>query len=103
MLPDLERRPSSICARRPRICRLCRRLRCALEDLGDFVEVVKPQAVDRALTGSIVALFNHDPASCWQDAEDVAAGKDTRGLAFTLDPAPTQAGRETLNWCAAAM
>jgi HK97 family phage prohead protease len=66
-------------------------------DLGGFVEVVKPSAVDRSLTADIVALYNHDPgAVLGRTPRTLQLRKDDRGLAFTLDPAPTQAGRETL-------
>jgi len=66
-------------------------------DLGGFVEVVKPQAVAQALTGSIIALFNHDAnAILGRTPATLQLRTDARGLAFTLDPAPTQAGREAL-------
>jgi hypothetical protein len=66
-------------------------------DLGGFVEVVRAQAVDQALTGSVVALYDHQPgAVLGRTPATLQLRKDSRGLAFTLDPAPTQAGREAL-------
>jgi len=64
-------------------------------DLGGFVEVVKHQAV--AVIGDVVALFNHDPnAVLGRTPATLHLRTDARGLAFTLDPAPTQAGRDAL-------
>jgi hypothetical protein len=66
-------------------------------DLGGFVEVVKPSAVDRALAGDVVALYNHDAgAVLGRTPNTLTLSKDTRGLAFTLDPANTSAGRDAL-------
>jgi HK97 family phage prohead protease len=66
-------------------------------DLGGFVEVVKPAAVERALAGDVVALYNHDPgAVLGRTPKTLTLTRDARGLAFTLDPAPTQAGRDAL-------
>jgi hypothetical protein len=66
-------------------------------DLGGFVEVVKPQAVDRALRGAVdvVALYQHNiGAVLGRTPKTLTLTKDTRGLAFELDPAPTQAGKD---------
>jgi HK97 family phage prohead protease len=66
-------------------------------DLGGFVEVIRPQAVDRSLTADIVALFNHDQgAVLGRTPKTLSLRKDTRGLAFELHPPATQAGREAL-------
>jgi HK97 family phage prohead protease len=68
-------------------------------DLGGFVEVVRPQAVDRALRAGadIVGLFNHDAgAVLGRTPQTLRLTKDARGLAFELDPPPTQAGRDAL-------
>jgi HK97 family phage prohead protease len=66
-------------------------------DLGGFVEVVRPQAVDRSLAGDIVALYNHDAgAVLGRTPNTLRLVKDTRGLAFDLEPAQTQAGRDAL-------
>jgi uncharacterized protein len=66
-------------------------------DLGGFVEVVKSQAVDQALTGSVVALYDHQPgAVLGRTPRTLQLRRDARGLAFELDPAPTQAGRDAL-------
>jgi uncharacterized protein len=64
-------------------------------DLGGFVEVVRPQAVTSI--ENIVALYNHDPSAVLgRTPATLSFQKDTRGLAFTLDPAPTTAGRDAL-------
>jgi HK97 family phage prohead protease len=66
-------------------------------DLGGFVEVISPSAVDRSLTGDIVCLFNHDAgAVLGRTPKTLQLRKEDRGLAFELDPAPTQAGREAV-------
>jgi HK97 family phage prohead protease len=64
------------------------------KDLGGFVEVVKPQAVS-STSVDVVALYNHDPSAVLgRTPQTLQLTKDDRGLAFTLDPAPTQAGRD---------
>jgi HK97 family phage prohead protease len=64
-------------------------------DLGGFVEVVRADAVHDL--GNVVALFNHDAnAVLGRTPATLQLWKDSRGLAFTLDPAPTQAGRDAL-------
>jgi hypothetical protein len=66
-------------------------------DLGGFVEVVRPQAVDRSVRASadVLALYNHDAgAVLGRTPRTLSLVKDGRGLAFTLDPANTQAGRD---------
>jgi HK97 family phage prohead protease len=64
-------------------------------DLGGFVEVVRPQAC--AQLGDVVALFNHDSNQVLgRTPATLQLRTDSRGLAFTLDPAPTQAGRDAL-------
>jgi len=66
-------------------------------DLGGFCEIVRPAAVDRALRpeSAVVALYNHDAgAVLGRQPKTLTLAKDTRGLAFTLDPAPTSAGRD---------
>ena len=66
-------------------------------DLGGFVEVVKPEAVADQWRPDVVALFNHDSdAVLGRTPKTLTLTTDTRGLAFTLDPAPTQAGRDAL-------
>ena len=66
-------------------------------DLGGFIEIIKPSAVDRSLGGDVVALYNHDAgAVLGRTPKTLRLSKDDRGLTFDLDPAPTQAGREAL-------
>jgi HK97 family phage prohead protease len=62
-------------------------------DLGGFVEVVKPQAC--AELGDIVCLYNHDAnAVLGRTPKTLQLRHETRGVAFTLDPADTTAGRD---------
>jgi uncharacterized protein len=66
-------------------------------DLGGFVEVVRPAAVERALRAdaSIVALFNHNAdAVLGRTPGTLHLERDARGLAFRLDPPDTQHGRD---------
>jgi len=66
-------------------------------DLGGFVEVVRRQAISETCMSQndVVALFNHDPgAVLGRTPQTLQLTTDTRGLAFVLDPAPTQAGRD---------
>jgi HK97 family phage prohead protease len=68
-------------------------------DLGGFVEIIRPSAVDRTMTAGadIVALFNHNQdAVLGRTPKTLQLTKDTRGLAFELDPPGTQAGRDAL-------
>jgi HK97 family phage prohead protease len=66
-------------------------------DLGGFVEVIKPSAVDRALAGDVVCLYNHDAgAVLGRTPKTLTLERDTRGLRFSLDPANTSAGRDAL-------
>jgi HK97 family phage prohead protease len=68
-------------------------------DLGGFVEIIRPSAVDRALAPGVDVrcLYNHDPgAVLGRTPKTLTLTKDARGLAFTLDPAPTQAGHDAL-------
>jgi HK97 family phage prohead protease len=69
------------------------------QDLGGFVEIVRPAAVDRALAAdaSIVGLYNHDSgAVLGRTPNTLKLTKDARGLAFELHPPQTQAGRDAL-------
>jgi len=98
-LPDLERRSvEELRAERSRIVGYALVFDTRSRDLGGFVEVVRPQAVDRAMRAadvSIVALYNHEAgAVLGRTPKTLTLTKDARGLAFTLDPAPTQAGRD---------
>jgi uncharacterized protein len=58
-------------------------------DLGGFIEVVRPEAVDRTMrTGDdVVALFNHndDAPLGRRSARTLVLEKDTRGLRIDLD------------------
>ena len=68
-------------------------------DLGGFVEVVRPEAIRRALQpdADIVALAHHDPASVLaRTPKTLTLRQDARGLAFDLDSPDTQIGRDTL-------
>jgi hypothetical protein len=100
VLPDLERRSIvELRADRTKIVGYAVVFDTRSQDLGGFVEVVKPQAVDRAVRGScdIVALYNHDAgAVLGRTPRTLTLTTDARGLAFELDPAPTQAGHDAL-------
>jgi HK97 family phage prohead protease len=64
-------------------------------DLGGFVEVVTRQAIDPS--ANVVCLFNHDSNQVLgRTPATLQLRSDTHGLAFTLDPAPTTAGRDAL-------
>lgn len=68
-------------------------------DLGGFVEIVRPGAVDRALAAAadVRALYEHNPAAVLgRTPKTLTLTKDARGLAFDLEPAPTQAGKDAL-------
>jgi len=102
MSPDLDLERRSVLELRaagPKIVGHCVLFETRSRDLGGFVEVVKPQAVDRALGGAVdvVALYNHNVgAVLGRTPKTLTLTKDTRGLAFELDPAPTEAGRDAL-------
>ena len=66
-------------------------------DLGGFVEVVAPSAINGVAGADVVALYNHDPSAVLgRTPKTLTLTKDARGLAFVLDPAPTQNGRDAL-------
>ena len=70
-------------------------------DLGGFVEVVKPQAVRRALQpeADIVGLFDHNTdAVLGRTPQTLTLRQDDRGLAFELHPPDTQHGRDRSPW-----
>jgi Escherichia/Staphylococcus phage prohead protease len=94
VLPDLEHRAClELRADRERIVGYAVVYGVRSRDLGGFVEVVKPQAC--AQLGDVVALFNHDANQVLgRTPATLQLRTDDRGLAFTLDPAPTQAGRD---------
>ena len=94
LLPDLEQRSVvELRAHREHIVGYAVVFDVRSRDLGGFVEVVRRRAVDP--TGDVVALFNHDPgAVLGRTPATLTLNADARGLAFTLDPAPTQAGRD---------
>jgi HK97 family phage prohead protease len=100
MQPDLEHRSAlEIRAVGDRIVGLAIPFDVRSQDLGGFVEIVRPAAVDRALAADadIRALYAHDPAAVLgRTPKTLTLTKDTRGLAFTLDPANTSAGRDAL-------
>jgi HK97 family phage prohead protease len=69
------------------------------KDLGGFVEIVRPQAVDRALSSDtqIVALYNHDSAAVLaRQPKTLTIEKDARGLAFSFALPDTTNGRDVL-------
>jgi Escherichia/Staphylococcus phage prohead protease len=92
--PDLERRSVvELRSERLKIVGYAIRFDVRSRDLGGFVEVVRSNAVDAS--ADVVALFNHDTSQVLgRTPATLQLTKDERGLAFTLDPAPTQAGRD---------
>lgn len=100
MSPDLERRAvAELRADHSRIVGHAVVFDVRSADLGGFIEIVRPQAVDRALApgADIRALYAHDPAAVLgRTPKTLQVSKDTRGLAFDLDPAPTTAGKDAL-------
>jgi HK97 family phage prohead protease len=96
MWPDLERRSViELRAESSRLVGYAVVFNVRSRDLGGFVEVVKPQAV--STTEPVVALFNHDSNQVLgRTPATLQLRTDDRGLAFVLDPAPTQAGRDAL-------
>lgn len=66
------------------------------QDLGGFVEVIRPEAVQTS-GHDVVALFNHDSNQVLgRTPKTLQLTPDARGLAFALDVAETQAGRDAL-------
>jgi uncharacterized protein len=96
--PDLERRATlELRADGSRIVGLAIPFNSRSKDLGGFVEIVRPQAVTRSLGGDVVALYNHDPgAVLGRTPATLQLQKEDRGLAFSITPPDTQAGRDTL-------
>jgi HK97 family phage prohead protease len=67
-------------------------------DLGGFTEVVKENALDKALERNtdVLALYGHDYQNVLgrQSANTLQLEKDERGIKFTLDLPNTQLGRD---------
>lgn len=67
-------------------------------DLGGFTEVVKENALDKALERNtdVLALYGHDYQNVLgrQSADTLQLKKDERGIKFTLDLPNTQLGRD---------
>ena len=67
-------------------------------DLGGFTEVVKENALDKALERNtdVLALYGHDYQNVLgrQSADTLQLEKDERGIKFTLDLPNTQLGRD---------
>jgi HK97 family phage prohead protease len=67
-------------------------------DLGGFTEVVKENALDKALERNtdVLALYGHDYQNVLgrQSADTLQLEKDERGIKFTLDLPSTQLGRD---------
>jgi HK97 family phage prohead protease len=67
-------------------------------DLGGFTEVVKENALDKALerNNDVLALYGHDYQNVLgrQSANTLQLEKDERGIKFTLDLPNTQLGRD---------
>jgi HK97 family phage prohead protease len=67
-------------------------------DLGGFTEVVKENALDKALERNtdVLALYGHDYQNVLgrQSADTLQLEKDERGIKFTLDLPSTHLGRD---------
>jgi HK97 family phage prohead protease len=94
LAPDLEHRSViELRADRQRIVGYALVFDVRSRDLGGFCEIVRSQAV--GAMNDVVALYNHEPgAVLGRTPQTLQLTKDDRGLAFVLDPAPTQAGRD---------
>ncbi|OBX20618.1 primosome assembly protein PriA [Erythrobacter sp. QSSC1-22B] len=67
-------------------------------DLGSFVETIEPGAFRAALTGDILALYDHDMGKVLGRTRSgtLRLAEDSRGLSFDLSIPDTQAGRDVL-------
>lgn len=67
-------------------------------NLGDFREVIAPEAVDRTIRERVDlrALVDHDPSKILGrlSAQTLRVAKDTRGLQIEIDPPETSIGRD---------
>jgi HK97 family phage prohead protease len=70
------------------------------QDLGGFVEVIRPGAFTRALSENpdVLALFDHDARHVLgrTTAGTLALTEDAKGLRFAIDMPPTQTGKDLL-------
>src|SRR5262245_1416008 len=68
------------------------------ENLGGFVEVIAPEAVDRTLKDHVDlrALVDHDPGKVIGrlSAGTLRVEKDSRGLSVEIDPPETSIGQD---------
>ena len=98
MLANLERRAAlELRAEGSRIVGLAIPFNSRSRDLGGFVEIVRPQAVTRSLAADVVALYEHNPgAVLGRTPTTLQLRVEDRGLAFSITPPETQAGRDTL-------
>jgi HK97 family phage prohead protease len=68
-------------------------------DLGGFVEIVRPSAVERAIRAdaSVVALYTHDAgAVLGRTPKTLRLTRDEHGLAFELERPQTRTGQDVL-------
>lgn len=99
--PDLERRSfSDLTADGRKIVGYAVVFNQPSQDLGGFVEVFEPSAVDRTLAErlDVRALVNHDPSQVLgrTTAGTLRLAKDARGLRVEIDPPDTTSGRDIL-------
>jgi len=66
--------------------------------MGRYVETIAPGAFTDALGSDVIALLDHDPGKVLGRTRSgtLRLTQDSRGLAFSLDVADTQAGRDVL-------
>jgi HK97 family phage prohead protease len=101
MLPEYERRSvSDLSVDGQKIVGYAVVFNSPSADLGGFVEVFEPSAVDRTLAEhlDVRALVNHDPSQVLgrTPAGTLRLAKDTRGLRVEIDPPDTTSGRDIL-------
>lgn len=68
------------------------------EDLGGFVEIIRPGAFRKAIGGDVRAMFNHDPNYVIGRTTNstLALEENQKGLKFTAIPPDTQWARDLL-------
>lgn len=100
MQPDLERRAANVAAQGTTIRGIAIPFGSLSEDLGGFVELWHPGAVDRTLAEGldVRALVNHDPASIIgrTKAGTLRLRKADDGLHVEITPPDTTVGRDVL-------
>jgi HK97 family phage prohead protease len=100
-VPDIERRSTAeIGGAGNRLSGYAAVFNSRSEDLGGFVETIKPNAFRRTLLegGDVVALYDHEQRSILgrMSAGTLRLAEDDKGLRFDIDVPDTTAGRDVL-------